>query len=328
MSTFKDSFVRSFYKMGRFLKDHSPEIAMVAGTIFTALGWRESQKAAVKSYQLKQDYDQKLEDLEKVREYIKDGHVDDEECSIEDIQAEEKRLKREYNIGRAKAYSGSVLLMIGGAACNWSGFLIVSRRYRHMAASYFTKAQEMMQLEKAVAATYGQDALDKLKNGEQSDGQKEIDENGNLIDKPVEHVPVEGYSFFFDESCGDVYEKDSEANRIWLSNIQRHLTDKLIIEGILTYNDILECFNKPKVQDGYEVGYVYIKDPILAARLGVHNSVDLGIFDRTINGATYRFKPGMNVDRAILIRPNLDPIPILKYSGWAKTGKVPVLPAN
>ena len=328
MSTFKDSFVGSFYKMGRFLKDHSPEIAMVAGTVFTALGWRESQKAAIKSYQLKQEYDEKIELLNEDREKKENGLVSDDECSEDDIYSEEKRLKHEYNIGRVKVYSGSVLLMIGGCACNWSGFLIVSGRYRHMAASYFTKAQEMMQLEKAVAATYSQEALDKLKNGEETESQKEIDENGNLIDKPVDRVPVEGYSFFFDESCVGVYEKDTEANRIFLAAAEQTLTDQLIMKGVLTYNDILEHFNKPKVQDGYEVGYVYIKDPILAARLGVHNSVDFGVFDRTINGASKRFKPGMNVDRAILIRPNLDPIPILKYSGWAKTGKVPVLPAN
>lgn len=329
--SFRDSLVRGTVKFGRMVINHSPEILMGAGTLLGILGWRESAKAGVKCAELKEEYEEKLEIEASIAAKVESGEIPADQYTEEDREEAEKAAKKEYIWGVVKAQAPSVLLMIGSFGCSWGGYFIERTWYKNMARAYRRKALEHLGLEKAVAAAYGQEALDKLKRGEDPNKPPQIDEEGNVVPKDLldengEKVEVLGYSFFFDELCRNGYEKDREHNRWWLWRLQCTLTDKLIKDGILFYNDLLDAMGLPRVQDGYEVGWVYIKDPILAARLGVSNFVDFRCWDRTINGAEARFKG--NCDRGILICPNLDPVDIKKYSGWAKTGKVSVLDKN
>ena len=324
--TFRESFVSSIFKIGRFLKDHSPEILMVAGTGMTVLSYVEGQKAAKKCSELKEEYENNLEVEERMVESAREAGYSEIQLTDEEIQDDLKKFKRDYRWGVVKAQAGPVLLMIGGFACSWSGYLITAHRYTQMAASYFTKAQEMLALEKAVSAAYGTDALTKLKNGEnpnQGDPAPEGEE-GDVIKEPL-IKRVEGYSFFFDESCGE-YEKDPEANRIKAVAVESALNNNLVSKGVVFYNDILDAFDKERVKDGYKVGYVYIKknsaryrkiyekDPALAELLSTPDRISLGCWDPTINGAAYRFLAG--AERSVLIRPNLDPVPVMENLDW------------
>lgn len=329
MSSFRESFVGAICKIGRGLVDHSPEILMVAGTVATAFGWNEGRKAAVKSAELKRAYDAEIELAEKLREKSEAGELGEDDFTERDYEYTLQAAKKDYNRGRIKAYAPSVLLMIGGFACNWSGFGIVSRRYSRMAASYFTKAQEMLALEKAVASAYGNEALKQLKEGKDPTKPPVVGEDGeahpqDLTDENGEKIDPSGYWVFFDENNFDTYTKDEEERRIFLSHAEQRLNDMLrsYDRHVMTYNDILKYLGaKPHVlaQDGYQVGKIYMKDSALAKQLGVSNTIDLGCWDRSINGANYRFAG--NADRAIIIRINVDPIPVLKYSKMAKTGR-------
>lgn len=337
MSTFKDALVRSVFTLGHKVVEHLPEILMVGGSIFTVTSYVTCAKSAMKTKELMMEGErlskQVEEDIKMIEEDLEKGNIEEEEAE-ESIEILNDRVTSYYSDMHkevAKSFAPSVLLMIGGFACTWGSYGITTSRYHHLASAYFIKAQEVIQLEKAVAAKYGSDALDKLKNGEGSEkvpgDEKNPAPNTPEAGETIKNVPVEGYCVFFQEGC-PTFERDTERNRIFLSALETDLTNQLHREGIVFYNDLLEKLGEERVQDGYDVGWVYIKDPILATQLGVHNSIDLGIWDRSVNGPIYRFRPGLNVDRGILLRPNLDPIPIKKYVGWAKSGKVPVLGAD
>jgi len=330
MSSFKESFVGAICKIGRGIVDHSPEILMVAGTVATAFGWNEARKAGVKGEELKRARDAEIELAKKLREKSDAGELPEgEEFTEKDYDYTVKAANKDYRVGMVKAYGPSVLLMIGGYACNWSGFLIEARRFYQMRASYFTKAQEMMLFEKAVSAAYGPEAVKQLKEGKDPTKPPIVNEDGtleqpDLVDDNGKRIDTGGYWVFFDEATFETYSKDQEERRIFLSRAEQRLNDMLrdYDRKVITYNDILKYLGaKPHVlaQDGYQVGKIYIKDPILAKQLGVSNTIDLGCWDRSINGADYRFSG--NADRAIILRINIDPIPILEYSRFAKTGK-------
>ena len=186
-------------------------------------------------------------------------------------------------------------------------FGILKGRYFEMAAYAATLVKENDSLK---------DEILKLKSG---DGKTVMDGSGEVVETEPEQQNEYDRSIvwkcakFFDES-NENWEKNAEYNKDFIIGKQQWANRILKRDGFLLLNDVYDWLGLPKTQFGNMFGWKYYKDPEEAKRNGAANEVKFGLdYDSQqvrdfING----------YERSVLLRFNVDPLPIIDKIGWDK----------
>lgn len=227
-------------RTGFFLKRNAPKICTtlgVAGFVGTAVA---TGTAAVKTKDILDERDKKIEALEN------DG---------EDQKAI-KQVKKETAIQVAKTFAPPVMLGAASTALIFGGQHMMGRRAAAALASAYEAQTKLHKYRGNVVRQLGEEVDRRLSEGEALDKadiseklkvqaaeeKKNLEDGVEVVNKPYEDSTYEW--LFSSETCGPLYgcgvwKDDAETNRRFLLMAQRKANDMLIAKGYLLINDIL-----------------------------------------------------------------------------------------
>lgn len=120
----------------------------------------------------------------------------------------------------------------------------------------------------------------------------------DTMERKLDESGVSQYAVWFDENSR-VWEKDSEYNKMFLTQQQRYANDLLRVRGHLFLNEVYDMLGIPKTKYGQIVGWFYDEKNSI-----VDNYVDFGLKARRnadfINGKVNKVLLDFNVDGNIL----------------------------
>jgi len=289
MLAFKVGLKALVSRAGFFLKRNAPRICTtlgVAGFIGTAV---TTGTAAVKTKEIMDERDRKIEALQN------DG---------EDPKAI-KQVKKETAIQVAKTFAPPVLLGIASGTLIFGGQHMLGRRAAAALASAYEAQTKLHKYRGNVVRQLGQEVDRRLSEGEPLDKadiseklkvqaaeeKKNLEDGVQVLSKPYEDGTYEW--LFSSETCGPLYgcgvwKDDPEANRTTLLMAQRRANDMLLAKGgYLLINDILiDLFGAAGTSYGATHGWFV--DPVT----GEIPTVDFGLNKIAENPELLRFLNG------------------------------------
>lgn len=198
----------------------------------------------------------------------------------------------------AKIYLPVVILEAAGIGMICKSHSILSKRNAALGAAYAALQKSYDEYRKRVREKYGEEADEELFYGVKTEKciEKITSENGVTTEEEKEKTtvdPLSPWSFFIDETCDRVWEKDPHLTLNNLIMVQRQLNDMAYHKPFVTLNDLYWLVGHKLTDDGMIFGWNGGKDAF----------IDLGIFDGS-KQATRRFVNGL--EDVILLTPNID----------------------
>lgn len=252
---------RSFYKAKLTLKEHSPEILVVAGI---AGGIGAAVMACKATLKVNEVLDETKENIEKI-------HAATETCVTEagaEYTAEDSKkdlaiVYVQTGLKLAKLYGPAVLLGTASGISILAGHNILSKRHAAMSAAYTLVDKGYKEYRNRVVDRFGKDIDRELLTGVKAIEVEEtvVDDKGKekTVKKVVETVDCDiltsPYSFFYDDGCKG-WEPNPEWNKNFLIQAQCFFNDRLKTVGYVYLNEILEYLGIPKTGMGQEVGWL------------------------------------------------------------------------
>lgn len=295
---------KTFGKVKLQIKQHSPEILMVAGIISAVGGAVLACKATLK-------VDDVISNAKNDIELIHDN--------AETLSAEysEKDRQKALTIAYCKAtvsviklYSPALVLGAFSITSILASNDILRKRNAALVAAYSIVDHSFKDYRARVIERFGEKVDTELKHDIKTKTVEtiEINEDGEAITKK-ETVEVsecrvdDGYSKWFDESS-EFYDTDAEYNRFFLQKAQRRANDILISRGYIFLNEVYKMLGIPSTRAGQVVGWIYDEN-----NCSGDNYIDFGILDTYresvkdfVNGYEPRVLLTFNVDGPILDR--------------------------
>ena len=304
-SIIKEMGIKYFWKGLFWVKENSPELLMVAGTVLSvtavAVATKESESA-------KDDIDQHKEN-KKIISNCKENHLNKPVtmASGKMITYTENVYKKDViveNINFAKNiikdYHKTIILETLSLVCFHSSHIILSRRCKELSAACVAISSAFSKYRENVVNTYGKDVDEKLYHDTKTIDVIEKDAKGKekKFKKEVSDLDCSPYARFFDQSSRN-WTKDSEYNLKFLKDIEDVLQRKLDTQGYLFLNDAYDALDIPCSQAGQIVGWLS-KD-----NGGKDSKVNFGIFNTNrVGEANKRFVNGY--ESVILLDFNVD----------------------
>lgn len=303
-----NSLTRTFYKTKFQLKKHSPEILAVAGVAGVVTSGVMACKATTKLNGILDDAKNQIDSVHGVLDgqiKIKKGTKYTEEDGKKDLFI----IYVQTGVKVAKLYAPSVILGTLSITALLSSNNILRKRNVALAAAYATVDKSFKDYRGRVIERFGEE-LDKeikynLKTKEveetvivdEKGKKKKIKETINVMDPN----DISDFARIYDDGCAG-WQKDPEANLMFLKLQQAHANDKLKAQGYLFLNDVYEMLGIPKTKAGFMVGWLYDeKQPV------GDNFVDFGIYNVNnersnafVNGYERNILLDFNVDGNIL----------------------------
>lgn len=291
----------SFIKRTGFkLRQHSPEILIVAGVIGTVVSTVMACKATTKVNDI---LEQHREDVEKIHTVAEDEQYADE-YTQEDMKKDLAIVYGQTALKFVKLYGPAILL--GGLSITsiLASNNILRQRNIAIAAAYTALDKSFKDYHARVIERYGETTARELKYGIKAQKIEEtvIDENGKskktkTVVSAVESEKNSVYARFFDENNPN-WEKNADYNLMFLRAQENFANQKLRADGYLFLNDVYDSLGIPKCSIGQAVGWIYDpNDP------NSDCNVSFGIYDlyRAVNRD---FVNG--IEPAILLDFNVD----------------------
>jgi hypothetical protein len=303
-------------------KKYAPEIMMVTGTIGVIATVVSACKGTMKFEEVMEEHRRQIEGLHAVEDKVKNGEISPEKYSEEDGKKDRMGIYIRTTIGVLKAYAPTIILGAASIGCFLMGANIINKRYLGVAAALNTLTLDREKFEERVKAEIGEEKFNELKFP-----MKET-EVISPVEDPLTGLKVNDVSTIkefdskgtlppwariFDSTSG-CYDKDPEANRIFLWNLEQALNNKIRWRaqmsptgvGYLLLNEVWPKLDFDKTQMGATNGWLYYRDQERAKKEGVHNYVSLGVFnaDGSYNYINRHFING--TEPVCVIVPNID----------------------
>lgn len=295
---------KTLHKTGFKLKKYSPEILAVSGVIGIVTSAVMACKATTKVSAILEESKATIDaihDCQENPELVEEGKYSDDDAK--------KDLAITYvqtGVKLVKLYAPSVILGTLSITAMLASNDILRKRNAALAAAYATIDGSFKKYRERVIERFGETVDKELKYGVKKQKIEEIvtdPETGKekKAKKTVEVVEgIDGYSEyarFFDDGCKG-WEKDAEANLLFLRAQQQYANDLLVSRGYLFLNEVYNMLGIQITKAGQVVGWVYDPD-----NKDLHNWVDFGIYD--VNKPKARdFVNGL--ERTILLDFNVD----------------------
>lgn len=311
-----NSLTRRFHGAGLKLKQHSPEILVVTGVVGMVASAVMACKATTKVHDI----------LEEAKTNIDSIHVViEKDAASEEPKYTDKEAKKALTIAYAKTglefvklYGPSVALGALSITSIFASNNILRKRNVALAAAYTVVDNSFKKYRGRVIERFGNELDRELKYGLKAVEVEEtvVDENGEektetrvITTVNPEQVLCSEYARFFDDGCKG-WTDDSEANLIFLRQVQNWANDKLRSQGYLFLNEVYKALGIRPTRDGHVVGWVYDENN----RTG-DNFVDFGIYDQ-YNTKARDFVNGY--EKVILLDFNVDGVIYGRDDIWKK----------
>ena len=307
-SEFMTKASRLVNRAGLKIKQHSPEILMVAGIAGTVASTVIACKATTK---LSTILDETKETTAIIHDGMENGSINDVEYTKEDGQKDLTIVYAQTGIKIAKLYAPAIILGTVSIASIVAGHNILKKRNIAIAAAYAAVDKGFKKYRKNVVERFGEE-LDKelLYNVKAKEIEVErVDEKGKKsVKKETIKVvnPLEQYSPYarFFDNGNPGWEKNAEYNLMYLRKQQQYANDILRTRGHLFLNEVYDMLGIPRCEAGQSVGWWY--DESRPKEEG-DNYVDFGIYNINIeanrdfvNGYEPTILLDFNVDGPIL----------------------------
>ncbi|WP_407450056.1 DUF6353 family protein [Fibrobacter sp.] len=311
-----NSLTRRFHGAGLKLKQHSPEILVVAGVVGMVTSAVMACKATTKVSPILEEAKDKIDNIHVVIE---------KDAASQDPKYTDKEAKKALTIAYAKTglelvklYGPSVALGTLSITSIFASNNILRKRNVALAAAYTIVDKSFKNYRSRVVERFGK-ALDRelrydLKAVEVEE--KVVDENGEektqtrvITTVNPNQVFCSEYARFFDDGCKG-WTDDSEANLIFLRQVQNFVNDKLRAQGYLFLNDVYRELGIRPTREGHVVGWIYNEEN----REG-DNFIDFGIYDQ-YNEKARDFVNGY--ENVILLDFNVDGVIYGRDDIWLK----------
>lgn len=304
-----NKFTRTLHKGGFWVKQHSPEILTVVGTIGVVASAVMVGRATTKIDPI---LEETRENIDRVNAGAENGEVKamvNGEVTM--IPYSEKDAQKDLTIYYAqgavkliKLYTPAVVVGVSGLACLLGANNIMRKRNAALTAAYAVAHKGLEDYRSRVIERFGKDLDRELMHNIKAQEIEEtvVNEDGTeqVVKKTVDVANPDynsDYARFFDEGCKG-WTKSPEDNLRFLKMVQAWATKKLQTEGYLYLNDVYEALGIPKTKAGHVVGWIYDE----ANPVG-DNFVDFGIYN-LYNEKARDFVNGY--ERVILLDFNVD----------------------
>lgn len=301
-SMFLENVGRTFHQIGFKLKKHSPAILISAGIVGTVAGTVMACKATLKVNDI---LDETKDHVEKIHQCMENPELKETgQYTEKDGKKDLTAVYVQTGVKLAKLYAPAVVVSGLSIASILASYKILNTRNVALSAAYTIVDKSFKDYRKRVKDRFGDQVDKELRHGIKAEMVDVItvDENGNeqVEAKMVDVATIDensDYAIFFDESC-KYWEKDAEYNKMFLKQVERTATRKLIQQGHLYLNEVYKMLGAKETRAGQMVGWIYDKENPIG-----DNKVDFGIFD-VHNEAKRNFVNGY--ERSILIDFNVD----------------------
>lgn len=297
-----NNVTRKLNKVSFKAKKHAPEILVVGGVVGVVTSAVMACKATTK---LSGILEETKETVSKIEEVAANPDLVSEPYTEEDAKKDKLIVYSQTGVQIAKLYAPAVILGTLSIGAILASNNISRKRNVALAAAYATVDRSFKEYRGRVIERFGEELDKELKYNVKTKEIKEhiVDEEGKkkTVKKTLNVVDplavTSEYARFFDDGCKG-WEKDPEANLVFLRRQQDFANDRLKSQGYLFLNEVYDMLGIPRTQAGQIVGWIYDeKDP-----LG-DNFVDFGIYNADIE-ANRDFVNGY--ERAILLDFNVD----------------------
>lgn len=299
-------------KAGFKLNKYSPEILVVAGVAGVVTSAVMACKATLK---LNDILAESKETIETIHETVANEEMADR-YSQEDAKKDLAIVYAQTGLKVVKLYAPSVIL----GALSITGILasnnILRKRNVALAAAYTAVDKSFKDYRSRVVERFGKEVDRQLKynikaekieeiiKDPETGKEKKVKQTVEVIDDPNHSE----FARFFDDGCKG-WEKDAEANLMFLRAQQQYANDLLVSRGHLFLNEVYDMLGIQRSKAGQVVGWIYdTKNPDHKG----DNYVDFGIYNlhkRTnrnfVNGYERTILLDFNVDGPILGKINL-----------------------
>lgn len=253
---------RFIKKTGFKVKQHSPEILIVAGAVGTVASTVMACRATTKLGGILEESKERIDTIKHYTENpeeLPEGSDYTEEDGKKDLTI----VYAQTGLTIAKLYAPAVIVGALSLTAMISSHRILRKRNIALVAAYKAVDKGFKEYRGRVVDRFGKDLDRELLYGVKSKEIEEtvVDEDGNetTVKKTIDVVDPTQYSpyaKFYDEACAG-YEKDPEANLLFLRSQQAYANTKLKIDGYLFLNDVYEMLGIPKTEMGQVAGWIY-----------------------------------------------------------------------
>lgn len=293
--------------MGLKVEKRSPELLLIAGvggSIASAV-W-----ACKQTTKLGGILEESKEQIEQIKYYSEHQEElpEGKEYTEEDAKKDLAIVYGKTAGSIIKLYAGPVILGTLSLASIITSNNKLRKRYIASASAYAAEHKLFKEYRGRVVERFGEKMDHELRyNIKVEENEKVVvDEEGNetVVKETVEVMNSESispYARFYDDGCVG-WEKDPEANLLFLRCQEQWASEKLRADGYLFLNDVYESLGIPRCKIGQIVGWVYDeKNPV------GDNYVSFGIYDGNsmskrdfVNGYERTILLDFNVDGNIL----------------------------
>lgn len=299
-------------KAGFKLNKYSPEILVVAGVAGVVTSAVMACKATLK---LSDILAESKETIETIHETAANEEMADR-YSQEDAKKDLAIVYAQTGLKVVKLYAPSAIL----GALSITGILasnnILRKRNVALAAAYTAVDKSFKDYRSRVVERFGKEVdrqlkynikaekIEEIVKDPETGKEKKVKQTVEVIDDPNHSE----FARFFDDGCKG-WEKDAEANLMFLRAQQQYANDLLVSRGHLFLNEVYDILGIQRSKAGQVVGWIYdTKNPDHKG----DNYVDFGIYNlhkRTnrnfVNGYERTILLDFNVDGPILGKINL-----------------------
>lgn len=290
---------RGIHKFGFKVKEHSPELLVIGGTIGVVVGAVMACKATLKVSEVLTEAKEQVDTIHEVANTPEMA----EKYTAEDRKKDLTIVYAQTGVKMLKLYGPAII--IGGVSltCILASHKIMRKRNVALAAAYATVERGYKQYRGRVIERFGEELDRELRYGIKAKQIEEtvVDEDGSetVVTKTVQTVDPNSYSEyarFYDDGCVG-WTKNAELNLMFLKQAQNMFNNKLQTRGYVFLNEVYEYLGIPMTQAGQVVGWVCDKN-------GHHDGyIDFGIYN-LYNDKARDFVNGY--ERVILLDFNVD----------------------
>lgn len=294
----KEFAVTNANKFVSTVKVNSPTILLVGGIASIIGGTIVAIAQTEKASKAMDEFNEQMDKYHKSVEIAESKEDPEDFYPVAERKHHVRLIYGHMIMSMAKLYLPVVLLEAAGIGMICKSHAIMNERNAVLASAYAALQKSYDNYRKRVVEKYGEEIDQELFYGVKSEKfiEKSTSENGVTTEEEKEKVtvdPLSPWSFFIDETCDRVYDKDPHSTLNNLILIQRQLNDMAYYRPFVTLNDLYWLVGHELTDEGMIFGWKGGKDA----------HIDLGIFDGT-KEATRRFVNGL--ENVVLLTPNID----------------------
>ena len=268
---------RGIHKFGFKLKEHSPEILVVAGVVGGVASAVMACKATTKLSEITKPA---KEDIEAIHYGYEHPETLTEEYTEKDRNKDLSIVYAQTGIKIAKLYGPAIVLGAVSITSILAGNNILRKRNVALTAAYAAVDKGFKEYRNRLVERFGEELDRELRYNIKAKEIEEtvVDENGEtqVVKKTVSVAEPGKYSVYarcYDDGCSG-WSKDPETNLMFLRCQQEWLNEKLYSRGHVFLNEVYDALGIPRSKAGCVVGWVYDeKNP------KGDNFIDFGIYD-------------------------------------------------